>query len=75
MKNEEKAKYYLEQANLRREAMREYLWDPEEGQWFDYDIKEEKRKNLVSASNFYPLWAGAAYPDQVCSHVSLNPQY
>jgi len=43
----------------------EYLWDPAEGQWFDYDVKAQCRKNIVSVSNFYPLWAGAAYPDQV----------
>jgi len=43
----------------------EYLWDPAEGQWFDYDVKAQSRKNIVSVSNFYPLWAGAAYPEQV----------
>ena len=73
MQNEEKGAFYRDRAKLRQEAMREYLWDPVESQWFDYDFKENQRKIIVSASNFYPLWAGCAYPDQVELFLSLFP--
>lgn len=69
MHDEAKAGLYGGLAEARKRAIQELLWDPEENQWFDYDVKEKMRKSLVSASNFHPLWAGAAYPEQVRSNV------
>ena len=34
-----------------------YLWDEKQKMFFDYDFKEGKRSDYVSATAFYPFWA------------------
>lgn len=47
-------------AALRWERIERLFWDEEKGLYFDYDMKNGRRSGYVSATTFYPLWAGAA---------------
>jgi alpha,alpha-trehalase len=61
-------------AEARRAAMDRYLWNPEKGRYFDYDFVAAKQSTYEYVTTFYPLWAGAATPQQahqVESHLNL----
>ncbi len=61
-------------ADARRAAIDRYLWNPAEGRYFDYDFIAGKPSTYDYVTTFYPLWAGAASPDQarqVKSHLDL----
>jgi alpha,alpha-trehalase len=61
-------------AEARRAAMDRYLWNAEKGRYFDYDFVAGKQSTYDYVTTFYPLWAGAASPEQarqVESHLGL----
>lgn len=51
-------------AKLRAEAMSRYLWDDEQGLFFDYNVRTERRRAYPFATTFFPLWTGWATPQQ-----------
>jgi alpha,alpha-trehalase len=55
---------WLEKAARRKELVDKYLWDAARGMYFDYDYRRGERSVYVSATTFYPLWAGMASPEQ-----------
>jgi alpha,alpha-trehalase len=52
------------QAEARRLAIQKYLWDEQQGLFFDYNFDKEQRSTYLYATTFYPLWAGLATPAQ-----------
>ena len=58
------AAQWQERAQKRRERVNRYLWDESRGLYFDYDFVRQERTGYVSATTFYPLWAGLAGPEQ-----------
>jgi alpha,alpha-trehalase len=68
------AKRWTAAAQARRAAMNRYLWNVEKGRYFDYDFVAGKQSTYEYLTTFYPLWAGAATPNQarqVESHLGL----
>ncbi|HUI09207.1 MAG TPA: trehalase family glycosidase [Bacteroidota bacterium] len=59
-----KADSWKERAARRRELIDRYLWNAELGMYFDYDFVHGKQTRYISATTFYPLWAGAATKEQ-----------
>lgn len=51
-------------AEARKKAMNALFWDAKRGLFFDYDHARGRRSSYVSATTFYPLWAGWASPEQ-----------
>lgn len=51
-------------AERRRELVDRYLWNPDRGIYFDYDWANGRQTEFVSATTFYPLWAGLASQEQ-----------
>ena len=49
---------WRERAEKRKAAMLKFLWDPERQIFFDYNFKRGQRSEYISATAFYPLWAG-----------------
>jgi alpha,alpha-trehalase len=60
---EESSRWY-ERAEKRRELVNRYLWNPEAGMFFDYDVSLRNQTGYVSAVTFYPLWAMLASNQQ-----------
>lgn len=58
------AEYWGEKAEERKELMNEYLWNGDAGSFFDYNFKKQEQTGYISATNFYPLWAGLASEEQ-----------
>jgi len=61
----EKASTWALRAINRRFRMNNNLWDEGKGMFLDYDVVREKRKEYVSATTFYPMWAMLASREQV----------
>jgi len=58
------AKKWKAHAESRRKLITKYLWNPQQGMFFDYDFTTGKMSEYRYASTFYPLWAGLATPEQ-----------
>jgi alpha,alpha-trehalase len=56
--SEEMSAAWYARAKRRQELVTRLLWDDEAGMFFDYDFVKGKRHTYVSATTFYPLWAG-----------------
>lgn len=56
---------YAAMAKRRKAAINRYLWVGHEGRYADWDRIARKPTAIVSAATLYPLFVGAASPDQV----------
>lgn len=48
----------------RRDRMQEFLWDKDEGLYFDYNFEEDRLSEYEFGTAFYPLWVGASSRQQ-----------
>jgi alpha,alpha-trehalase len=58
------AKKWAKRAEDRKKLITRYLWNVEQGLFFDFNFTTKKISNYKYASTFYPLWAGLATPEQ-----------
>jgi alpha,alpha-trehalase len=58
------AKKWKQRAELRQKRIAHYLWNAEQGLFFDFNFQTRRMSNYRYASTFYPLWAGLATPEQ-----------
>jgi alpha,alpha-trehalase len=52
--------YWEEKAEDRKELMNRYLWNEQDGSFYDYNFKTGEQTKYISVTNFYPLWSGLA---------------
>ncbi|KAK8233526.1 neutral trehalase [Phyllosticta capitalensis] len=57
-------------AKRRKALMDKYMWNEEEGMYFDYNTVEKKQTGYESATTFWPMWSGVATPRQAAALVS-----
>src|SRR5262249_39270310 len=62
-------------APRRRQRIDRFLWDPDAGLYFDYNFETQQRRRYEFATTFYPLWAGAAKPDQARRVAANLPKF
>ena len=48
---------WRDRAAKRKQLMLRYLWDAKRSMFFDYDLAKKRRREYISATTFYPLWA------------------
>ena len=60
----EDAKKWSQRAEARKTLITRYLWNQEQGLFFDYNFQTNRMSNYQYASTFYPLWAGLATQEQ-----------
>lgn len=60
----EDAKKWIQRAEARKKLITHYLWNQEQGLFFDYNFQTSRMSNYKYATTFYPLWAGLATPEQ-----------
>ncbi|HEU0370261.1 MAG TPA: trehalase family glycosidase [Candidatus Acidoferrum sp.] len=58
---------WKQRAAERGENIQKYLWDVEQGMFFDYDLHHKERSTYIYITTFYPLWAGAATKEQAAA--------
>lgn len=60
----EAAAIWRERAQKRAHTVTEYLWDEEQGFFFDFDYMTMKHSSVWSLASMFALWSGLATPDQ-----------
>jgi len=63
----DEAKHWAAAAAARKQAMDKYLWRAGDGMYRDYDFVAGKSSPTPYINTFYPLWAGAASPQQAAA--------
>jgi alpha,alpha-trehalase len=64
-----------QRAEHRKQLISRYLWDPQQGMFFDYNFQTGQRSSYLYAAAFYPLWAGLATPQQAAAVVKHLPEF
>ena len=62
--NNDHAKEWSKRAEDRKKLVNHYLWNGEQGLFFDLNFMTKQMSSYQYASTFYPLWAGLATPEQ-----------
>ncbi|KKA28608.1 hypothetical protein TD95_003950 [Thielaviopsis punctulata] len=57
-------------AKRRKMAIDKYLWNAEEGIYFDYDTVKQEQCTYESCTTLWALWAGVASPKQAAEMVA-----
>lgn len=58
---------WKQRAEARGKNIQKYLWDAEQGMFFDWDLHHKERSTYIYITTFYPLWAGAATKEQAAA--------
>ena len=58
------AKKWNQRAEERKKLITHYLWNDQQGLFFDFNFETKRMSKYQYASTFYPLWAGLATPEQ-----------
>jgi alpha,alpha-trehalase len=61
---------WFKRAQRRKELMNRYLWNADRGMFFDYDVKSRSQTGYISATTFWPMWAGLASQEQAAKIVA-----
>ncbi|KAL1856348.1 hypothetical protein VTK73DRAFT_8305 [Phialemonium thermophilum] len=54
----------------RKLAIDKYLWNEEQGMYFDYDTVRREQRTYESCTTFWALWAGVSSPKQAAAMVT-----
>jgi alpha,alpha-trehalase len=66
----ERADVWRGRAAKRRELVTRFLWNEARGMFFDYNVVTKRQTAFVSATTFFPLWAGLATETQASRVVA-----
>lgn len=69
----EEVALWLKRAAARRELVDRYLWDDEQGFYFDYDWANGRRGPVVSAAAWLAMWSGLCSDEQAARMVANLP--
>jgi len=58
------AKRWNKRAEERKKLITHYLWNDQDGFFFDFNFQAKRMSKYQYATTFYPLWAGLATPQQ-----------
>ena len=58
------SEYWNKKAENRKEAMNQFLWNEDEGLYFDFNVKENKQSDFVAVTTLTPLWANLCTKEQ-----------
>lgn len=58
---------YRRRAQLRKEAIDEYLWNEKKGWYMDYNFHHHWQTNFLSLAGVFPLYAGIASDEQAAA--------
>jgi alpha,alpha-trehalase len=64
------AEKWSKRAEERKSLITRYLWNQQQGSFFDYNFQTSQMSTYRYATMFYPLWVGLATPEQAKAVVS-----
>jgi alpha,alpha-trehalase len=66
--------YWHDKAEKRKALMHQHLWNEKKNCYFDYNFKTGKQLDFMSATNFFPLWAGLCTQEEADKLVKVLMQ-
>jgi alpha,alpha-trehalase len=66
----EEARMWSKRAESRKQLIAKFLWNEQQGLFYDYDFTTNRMSSYKYASTFYPLWAGLATKEQAQAVVN-----
>ncbi len=60
---------------MRAETVTEYMWNEEQGFFFDFEYMTHRKSDVYSLANFYALWTGLATTEQARRIVEHLPDF
>ena len=63
------ADVWHKRADTRKELMNKFMWNEEQGAFYDYNFTENKKSDILSLAMIYPLFFGLATEEQAESTV------
>jgi alpha,alpha-trehalase len=73
--DEDTAALWREHARKRAETVTKYLWDDEQGFFFDLDYITQRHSPVWSLASYYALWSGLATKEQARRMVEKLPDF
>ncbi|GBE20349.1 MAG TPA: hypothetical protein ENG87_01110 [Candidatus Pacearchaeota archaeon] len=67
--NKKESAKWVKKAKQRKDLINRYLWNPEDGMFYDYDFKHKKQSYVRSVAAYVALWARLATKQQAKSLV------
>ena len=61
---DDEANYWEDQADKRQQLIYKYLWNDEDGMFYDYDYVNKTQSKYKSLATVFPLWVELASKDQ-----------
>ena len=61
---------WLRKAELRQKRVDEYLWNQEDGMYYDFNTESRKQSRFESVTTLWPLWSGLASNEQAALLVA-----
>jgi len=61
---------WSKRAESRKQLITKFLWNEQQGLFYDFDFVNKRMSSYKYASTFYPLWAGLATKEQAQSVVN-----
>ncbi len=58
------SKDWVLKSEKRKDLMNKFMWNEEEGAYYDYDFVSKTQQKIESATNYYPLWVGLCSENQ-----------
>ncbi len=75
LRDENEEKKWTEKALHRKKEINTYMWDENNGFFYDYGYKYERLSNFLSLASFVPMWAGIPTIDQAKRMVKMLPKF
>ena len=63
----EEAVEWAKRAATRKQSIQKYLWDAQNGLYFDWNLDKKERSSYIYITAYYPLWAGVASKEQAAA--------
>jgi neutral trehalase len=76
--NIDQAQYYLDKRSRLNTNINQYLWDAENGLFFDYDYQKKERNVIRTIFSTFPLSTGLCSPNQqqqIINHLQNSQEY
>ena len=58
------SEYWKAKANKRKDAINQFLWNDDEGLYFDFNVKQNNQSNFIAVTTLTPLWANLCSKEQ-----------
>ena len=66
------SKIWLERSHQRKLNVDKYLWNEQDGIYYDYNVKLQQQTNYESATTFWPLYAKLASSNQAAKLIDQS---